>query len=238
MFRSAGLTPAVRASPAGSAETGVELNLGQTLAIYGMLQGKCFGPSRPPIPRRPKEGRRRPMHFDPPPMRAVTKRKSSCLPRRFQWSGLRRRSLRRQRRLVTQECRRPWRRAPFRTRSRPPRALLCRVAACFLHDKAPLHDLWDLVRMEKGKDADAAWAEIYGAATPSLANLDGFFIAPADDGQAMPGNCLCPVSRPPLDQPPDKHPWGPFVFGPFRLRSIRLPERSAGSAQDDRLVHL
>ena len=98
----------------------------------------------------------------------------------------------------------------YRGASRPPRQI----------ESDRLHDLWDMVRLVKGRGADAAWAKIYGPAAPPLATIDGFFISPADDAEGPAGNRLFLVPRPPLGEPPNKSLPAPFLFGPFKQRTF------------------
>ena len=78
----------------------------------------------------------------------------------------------------------------------------------------PLHDQWDVARIEKGKDADGAWAKIFGSPMPPPATLYRLYIS----DMANEENTLLPMWRPPLGQPPNKSLPAPLVYGPFRVR--------------------
>ena len=78
----------------------------------------------------------------------------------------------------------------------------------------PLHDQWNVVRIEKGKDAGVAWAKIFGEPAPPLEGLYRLFIAET----ANEKNALFPMWRPPLGQSPNRSLPAPYVYGPFELR--------------------
>ena len=78
----------------------------------------------------------------------------------------------------------------------------------------PLHDRWDVVRIERGKDADAAWAKIFGSPAPPPATLDHLYISDAANEE----NTLFPMWQPRPGQPPNKSLPAPLTYGPFKVR--------------------
>jgi uncharacterized protein (TIGR03067 family) len=77
----------------------------------------------------------------------------------------------------------------------------------------PVHDQWNVVRIEKGKDGDAAWAKILGRGTPPLATVYRFVLCDTDDEDHL----LIPMSRSPLERQPDKGLPAPLAYGPFPM---------------------